>query len=144
MSLDSHIPAFSVGISQIPAERHPRDSSIKVEEPEPSSAYLPIPQPHTIVQPELSKAEDTSVYQQRESQSWAQNENGIAVAKSAPENQVLKGENNDGEFDEDASNDEETIDGHGLSISNSTTDKKRMKRFRYDSDLLSASKRFKD
>lgn len=141
MSLDSHLPAFSVGISQIPAERNPRESCIKVEEQEPLSAYLPIPndnQAHTTVQPQLFKAEDTSVFQQRGSQSWIHNENGIAITESGPADQhsgIFKGEN-DGEFDEDLSNDEETADGVGVSVSD-PNDKKRMKRFRYDSDFLS-------
>ncbi|CRG92774.1 hypothetical protein PISL3812_09841 [Talaromyces islandicus] len=132
MSLNLQHPAFSVGISQMPAERHPGVSSMEAETQEPLSAYLPIPQPHTMVQPELSRAENTPAYQQRESQSWDHNENGLAIAESAPENEhsgVFK-EENDGEFDEDASNDEEQIDAHGMSISDSTTDKKRMKRFR--------------
>jgi hypothetical protein len=97
---------------------------------------LPIPndnQTHRTVQPELFKAEGAAVYQ-RESQSWDHNENGIAITELATANQhsgVFKAEN-DGEFDEDLSNDEETADGVG--IYDPTTDKKRMKRFRYDSD----------
>lgn len=148
MSLESHLPAFSLGISHIPVERNPRESSVKVEEQEPLSAYLPISndnQTHTTVQPELFKAEDAPVSQQRESQSWIHNENGIAIAESGPADQrsgVFKGEN-DGEFDEDLSNDEETADGVEASVSD-PTDKKRMKRFRYYSDSLLIFIQFND
>lgn len=138
MSLETHLPAFSLGISQIPVGR----DTIKIEEQEPLPAYLPIPdddQPHTALQPELFKAEDVPVCQQQEPQGWSHNENGAAATESAPENQdssVSKGEE-DGEFDEDISNDEETAHGLGVSVSDSITDKKRMKRFRYDSDSFS-------
>jgi len=136
MTLDASLPVVSMELSQIPVESEALKSSIKVEEQEPLSAFLPISnndKPHTAVQQDMIKSENTLAGTQQPSQDSNNGGSGAATTETANADQhpsTCKGED-DADFDEDLSNEEETTEGLAVPASDSTTDKKRMKRFRY-------------